>query len=256
MLTKNTTIVKGKLARIMGRAWELRREAAAKIGCKVSDILMGVCLKRAWAEESAGAAAVAVSAEWAMLDDEKRVEAIRSAVWSAAAKIGARSGLVAEQVLCDEIDAYISETWIDIGDTFDNIAAIEADNRRRAAKGIGPRSLKSILRKVATRAIMAIDRDVIKHVRAEVSEWTVVDGEEVNLIEAIPSGEDFTREIDLKTAIEEFTATRDEKDQIIIDGLMYNETMRELGEKCEMSHVGVVKRVKNIRLAMIAAGIV
>lgn len=256
MLAKKATIVKGKLARIMGRAWEIRREAAAEIGCKVSDILMGVCLKRAWADESAGAAAVSVMVEWESMDDEGRVSAIKYAVWRAAAKIGARSGLVAEQVLCDDIDAYINETWIDIGDAFDNLDALEADNRRRAQKGIGPRTVKSILIKVATRAIMAINRDVVKHAQAEVSEWTVVDGEEVSLLEAIPSGEDFTREIDLKTAIEEFTATRDEKDQIIIDGLMYNETMRELGEKCKMSHVGVVKRVKNIRAAMIAAGIV
>ncbi len=34
----------------MKRAWEIRKEAAAKFGCKVMDIHFGTCLSMAWAE--------------------------------------------------------------------------------------------------------------------------------------------------------------------------------------------------------------
>ena len=39
-----------KTAKAMRRAWEIRREAAAKFNCRVTEISMSECLKMAWAE--------------------------------------------------------------------------------------------------------------------------------------------------------------------------------------------------------------
>ena len=39
-----------KKSEIMKRAWEIRKEAAEKIGCKISEIVFSFCLKQAWAE--------------------------------------------------------------------------------------------------------------------------------------------------------------------------------------------------------------
>ena len=35
---------------IMARAWDIRKTAAAEIGCKVGEVVMGECLRIAWAE--------------------------------------------------------------------------------------------------------------------------------------------------------------------------------------------------------------
>ena len=35
---------------IMGRAWAIRKSAAAEIGCAVSEVVFSLCLKQAWAE--------------------------------------------------------------------------------------------------------------------------------------------------------------------------------------------------------------
>ena len=45
---------KYNLTEIMGRAWEVRKAAAAEMGCKVSEVHMGECLKIAWAEAEGG----------------------------------------------------------------------------------------------------------------------------------------------------------------------------------------------------------
>lgn len=44
---------KAQLARIMRRAWQIARAAAAKIGCVLKDVIFGECLKQAWAEARA-----------------------------------------------------------------------------------------------------------------------------------------------------------------------------------------------------------
>lgn len=36
---------------VMRRAWEIRKKAAAEIGCRVGVVPMGECMKIAWAEE-------------------------------------------------------------------------------------------------------------------------------------------------------------------------------------------------------------
>ena len=38
------------MSETMTRAWAIRKAAAADMGCKVSEVLMGECLKIAWAE--------------------------------------------------------------------------------------------------------------------------------------------------------------------------------------------------------------
>lgn len=42
-----------KIGEIMRRAWQIARDAAAKLGCAVREIVFGACLKQAWAEARA-----------------------------------------------------------------------------------------------------------------------------------------------------------------------------------------------------------
>lgn len=41
------------LSQIMNRAWTIRKEYAAKVNCPVGQVLMGECLKMAWAQAKA-----------------------------------------------------------------------------------------------------------------------------------------------------------------------------------------------------------
>ena len=42
-----------KIGEIMRRAWQIARDAAAKLGCALKEIVFGACLKQAWAEARA-----------------------------------------------------------------------------------------------------------------------------------------------------------------------------------------------------------
>lgn len=44
---------KAQLSRIMKRAWQIARAAAAKLGCALKSVVFGACLKQAWAEARA-----------------------------------------------------------------------------------------------------------------------------------------------------------------------------------------------------------
>ncbi len=64
------------LKTIMSRAWAIRKSAAAEIGCKVSEVMWGECLKVAWAEAyaenymaNASINAAAVISEWEALGE-------------------------------------------------------------------------------------------------------------------------------------------------------------------------------------------
>ena len=75
------------LSAIMGRAWAIRKSAAAEMGCKVSEVVFSLCLKQAWAEAegvNAEINAAAVVAEWAATTPEKQVEWLQRCVVRAA----------------------------------------------------------------------------------------------------------------------------------------------------------------------------
>ena len=75
------------MSETMTRAWAIRKAAAADMGCKVSEVLMGECLKIAWAEaEGANAEtnAAAIAGEWANMADADKVRMMTACIRKAA----------------------------------------------------------------------------------------------------------------------------------------------------------------------------
>ena len=75
------------MSETMTRAWAIRKAAAADMGCKVSEVLMGECLKIAWAEaEGANAEtnAAAIAGEWANMADADKMRMMTACIRKAA----------------------------------------------------------------------------------------------------------------------------------------------------------------------------
>lgn len=71
------------LASIMSNAWTIRKDAAASMCCRVSEVVMGECLKMAWAiAEGANAAdnAAEVVKAWADMPDEEKVTMMKKCI--------------------------------------------------------------------------------------------------------------------------------------------------------------------------------
>lgn len=72
---------------IMARAWDIRKTAAAEIGCKVGEVVMGECLRLAWAEAegvNAEGNALEIVKEWADMADADKVRMMAACVRKAA----------------------------------------------------------------------------------------------------------------------------------------------------------------------------
>ena len=88
MTTTTTTTRKTyDLTAIMGRAWDIRRNAAEEIGCKVSEVIMGECLRIAWAEaegQHAARNAAERVASWDNMTETEQVNMMKRCIHRAA----------------------------------------------------------------------------------------------------------------------------------------------------------------------------
>ena len=85
--TTNTTRKTYDRAAIMGRAWAIRREAAADMGCSVSEVLMGECLRIAWAEaegQHAARNAAERVATWGAMAEADQIAMMKRCIHKAA----------------------------------------------------------------------------------------------------------------------------------------------------------------------------
>ena len=178
-MTTTTTTTKARkvydLPAIMRRAWAIRKTAAAEMDCRVSEVLFGECLKMAWAEAegvNAEANAAAVAAEWANTPDMKKIEWLQRCVTKASKDVIGYSvedhyhqfyERSAWSLHGHDFDEYVNQAFIALADAFDRLPVT---NERRAAKGLRPRSLRSLVYKAAKAAVMKIWEDDKKHGRA------------------------------------------------------------------------------------------
>lgn len=249
--------------RVMDRAHEIRRTTSAETGCKPNDVVFSLCLKMAWAEAKAEATAETsarnVLTAWEIMPDADRVKEIRRAVWAAAAVHGEYIGLTAAEVLTDDEDAYISETWLRIGDRLDNspavVASLTARNMERAERGKPALTLVNLLTVPARAGIAAIARARIKHSAASVCVVEDADGKEQAAVDVLAVAPDDTeKQATDHVVLDEFLNKLDETDREIVRGVVNHKPLRKIGKQLGISHVAVHKRLVKIRAALMEQG--
>lgn len=256
------------LSAIMGRAWAIRKSAAAEMGCKVSEVVFSLCLKQAWAEAegvNAEINAAAVVAEWAATTPEKQVEWLQRCVVRAGRDVIGYSTedhyhqfneRAAWGLHGHEFDEFTDEAYCKLYDAFDRLPVT---NERRASKGLPPRSLKSLVYNAAKAAIMAIWENDKKHGRAIQDPEIMNDNGEIeSYIETrVSAGGSVNTETSaiIRADLERFTAGRDDIDRKIIELVQENYTERQIADVVKISNVAVHKRIVKIRAALQNVGI-
>lgn len=253
------------LTEIMTRAWAIRKAAAAKWGCKTSEILMSDCLKTAWAEaEGANAEinAAAIAGEWANMADADKVRMMTACIRKAAKnEIGYSQEdhyLQFAEVpafgcfRAHDFDEFVSETCIRVLDKLADLDKLGATNERRAAQGKRPITLVSVVYNAARASIAAVYYADSKHGAAY--DWEIDDGEgnAASFLETCCG--DGTVDTETSAIIRaDLAAFRDGLDEIgrkILEMVAAGKTEREIGKAVGISNVAVHKRVAKMRAAL------
>ena len=253
------------LAAIMRRAWDIRKNAAAEIGCKVSEVVWGLCLKQAWAEAegaNAEANASAVAAEWANMSEKQQVN-MMSACIRKAAKNEIRYSTEDHYLQFSEVpafacfrahdfDEFISETVIRVLDKLGDVEKLTATNEKRAAQGKRPIRLVSIVYNAARASIAAVHYQDAKHGAAY--DWEIDDGEgnTASYLETmVESGHDNTEESAIiRATLDSYRGELDEIGQQILELVAAHMTEREIAQVVGISNVAVHKRIVKMRAAL------
>lgn len=263
------------LAAIMRRAWDIRKNAAAEIGCKVSEVVWGLCLKQAWAEAegvNAEVNAVAVVDEWAAMGEAGQVKMMSTCIRKAA-KNEIRYSTEDHYLQFSEVpafscfrahdfDEFLSETVIRVLDKLADVDGLTAKNEKRATQGKRPIRLVSIVYNAARASIAAVYYADSKHGAAYDFDVVNDNGESESYVETRCGDSSVNTETSaiLRAALDDFTASRDEIDRKIIEMVAEQYTEREIAEALEkvgqkISNVAVHKRIAKMREALRAAGI-
>ena len=264
------------LKAIMGRAWAIRKAAAAEIGCKVSEIVFSLCLKQAWAEAegvNAEANACEIVREWGELGEAGQVK-MMSACIRKAAKNEIRYSTEDHYLQFSEVpafacfrahdfDEFISETcirvlknWYDVDDDGIparlNIGKLAKRNEKRAEQGKRPISLVSIVYNAARASIAAVYYQDSKHGAAY--DWEIDDGEgnTASYLETmVKSGRDNTEQSAIiRATLDGYRATLDDIGQQILELVAAHMTEREIAKIVGISNVAVHKRIVKMRVAL------
>lgn len=265
MKTNNTTTTNTTTARAaaaMVRAWEIRRAVAAEIGCSVSAVLMGDCLRMAWAEAE-GANAERNAREllrgWSAMTPAAQVEFMKKCIHRAAKNVIGYS--IEDKYLqftelpafslygLHDLDEFVSETYIRIADKLADLDKLTERNERRAAQGKRPLTLVGLVYAAAHASIEAVYYADCKHAAASVREIMTDDGETASAVETVCAAADNTeRAAVLRVDLEQFRAGRDEIDNRIMELVGQGYTERAIAEDIgTISNVAVHKRIVRIR---------
>lgn len=253
------------LKSIMTRAWEIRKNAAAEIGCKVSEVVWGECLKLAWAEAegvNAEANACEIVREWGELGEAGQVKMMAACVRKAAKnEIGYSTEdhyLQFSEVPAfgcrrpHDFDEFVSETCIRVLDKLGDVDKLTATNERRATQGKRPLRLVSVVYNAARASIAAVYYQDSKHGAAY--DWEIDDGEgnTASYLETmIASGRDNTeKSAIIRATLDAYRETLDEIGQKILDLVATQETEREIAKAVGISNVAVHKRLVKMRAAL------
>lgn len=249
---------------IMSRAWDIRKNAAAEIGCKVSEVVFSLCLKMAWAEansqinmDNAAINAASVISEWAALGEAGQVKMMTACVRKAAKNEIAYSTedhylqfseVPAWYMHGHDFDEFISETWLRAFPALD-VDKLTARNQKRASKFKKPMSLVSIVYNAARASIAAIYYQDIKHDRARCVTVIGEDGEEYSYFDTIEaaSSANTERSAIIRIEMERYIASRDKTDQKIMELLPKGFTERQIGVVVGMTGPAVHKRIVKMR---------
>jgi len=261
---KNTINHKYDLSAIMRRAWAIRRAAAADMGCSVSAVIWGECLRLAWAEAEAPYAAAnadALAAEWAALDTAAQMRFMTACVRKAAKNdIGYSTEdhylqfteVPAFALHGHEFDEFVNETWLRIAGKLADPAKLARVNEKRAASGKRPLSLQKLVYDSAHASIAAIYYADIKHGRACVREIVDADGDTYSYVETMASARrDNTESSAIARVIVEQVISRfDLTGRRIWSYNRLGLTEREIAQYVGISNVAVHKRIAKMKKAV------
>lgn len=240
------------MSETMTRAWAIRKAAAADMGCKVSEVLMGECLKIAWAEaEGANAEtnAAAIAGEWANMADADKVRMMTACIRKAAKnEIGYSTEdhyLQFSEVPAfgcfrtHDFDEFVSETCIRVLDKLADLDKLAATNERRAAQGKRPMRLVSVVYNAARASIAAVYYADSKHGAASFLETCCGDATVNTETSAI-----------IRADLDAFRDGLDEIGRQILEMVAAHKTEREIGKAVGISNVAVHKRIVKMRAAL------
>lgn len=152
-----------------------------------------------------------------------------------------------------ELDELVSAAWLKLYDRLQP-SYLDALNTSRAEDGKEPISLKSIVYRAARDAVRNAYADDHKHDHKALE--TEDEDENGNYHgNTWLTDKRRTTEINAldRISYEDFTASRDHIDRIIIEGLRDGYTQRECAEASKVSAAAVNKRIKRMQTALIAA---
>ena len=240
------------MSETMTRAWAIRKAAAADMGCKVFEVLMGECLKIAWAEaEGANAEtnAAAIVGEWANMADADKVRMMTACIRKAAKnEIGYSTEdhyLQFSEVPAfgcfrtHDFDEFVSETCIRVLDKLADLDKLAATNERRAAQGKRPMRLVSVVYNAARASIAAVY-------------YADGEGNAASFLETCCGDATVNTETSaiIRADLDSFRAGLDEIGRQILEMVAAHKTEREIGKAVGISNVAVHKRIVKMRAAL------
>ena len=250
---------------IMNRAWDIRKAAAAEIGCKVGEVVMGECLRLAWAEAegvNAEGNALEIVREWADMADADKVRMMAACVRKAAKnEIGYSTEdhyLQFSEVPAfgcyrpHDFDEFVNETCIRVLSRLADVDKLTATNERRAAQGKRPLRLVSVVYNAARASIAAVYYADSKHGAAY--DWQIEDGEGNAASYFFFNGTATTENIEtaaiIRADVERVRNGLDEIGKQILEMVAAGKTEREIGKAVGISNVAVHKRIVKMRAAL------
>ena len=257
MNTITTTTKKFDLSAIMRRAWAIRRAAAAEMGCKVSAVLLGECLRLAWAEaegEYADVNASSIVSEWAAMTPAQQIDMMKKCIHRAALNdIGYSSYdqyLQFEELPAfklfglHDLDEFVNETWLRITAKLADLDKLAAYNRKRASEGKRPTTLVHLVYLAAWASIRAVYNQDIRNGVTGVRTVIDADGQESSYVETMVKAPIQATDAAAiwKVTIERCMASWDDKNRMIWDLSLLGFTERQIAERVKISNVAVHKR--------------
>lgn len=247
---------------IMVQAWNIRRKAAAEIGCRLSEVHFGECVKMAW--ENARNEGGRVLAAWDSMTTDAQIGWLKASVKRAAKdeiaysvedKYNAFNENVAWFMNNHGLDEFVAEAWLKLAACL-TPEYLERRNAKRAAAGKMNVSLSSLVYGAAVHAINKVWRDDVKHGRAQVKTITDKNGESYSYIDTMASTRKDNTEAQAlgSLAFEEFVNGRDEIDRMIIEGIRDGYKGKEIAAMAGISAPAITKRLNKLRAALQAAG--
>ena len=250
---------------IMNRAWDIRKAAAAEIGCKVGEVVMGECLRLAWAEAEGVNAednALEIVREWADMADADKVRMMAACVRKAAKnEIGYSTEdhyLQFSEVPAfgcyrpHDFDEFVNETCIRVLSRLADVDKLTATNERRAAQGKRPLRLVSVVYNAARASIAAVYYADSKHGAAY--DWQIEDGEgnAASYLETCcgDATENTETAAIIRADVERMRDGLDEIGKQILEMVAAGKTEREIGKAVGISNVAVHKRIVKMRAAL------